>query len=256
MSCVEIDLAGVDTRPTGFCVLRGMDADGQYHYLEELYPDYMVYQKSTKDGSKLYKQEYSLKDGKVEINGNPVEVSRKVDYTPVANGVHRLKFNNNSKEVKTMIEDAKCPDCVKIVDGLIANGRFTEAQRPELEALSKTVLESIAKPEVKEVTIEKVIEVNKISDEDKAALASYRKQLKENRDKLIQKIQDNTEKAISVEELNVMSDATLEKLVVATAKKVEEVTDYSIMSVVNANRGFDEDDEPLYPIGVVMQTKK
>ena len=27
MSCVGIDLAGVDTRPTGFCVLRGMDAE-------------------------------------------------------------------------------------------------------------------------------------------------------------------------------------------------------------------------------------
>jgi hypothetical protein len=72
-----------------------------YHYLEELYPSYLIYTESDSEGSKMFKQDYKIDGGNVSFVGTPVEVHRKVEY--VVNSVTRTKFSiNESKEDKKM----------------------------------------------------------------------------------------------------------------------------------------------------------
>jgi hypothetical protein len=163
-------------------------------------------------------------------------------------------FNTNliKKEVK-MADKTACAPCVKEkVNQLIANsqGKYTEDDREMLETLSEELLDKVAQPIEKEVIkeVEKKIEVNKLTPEDQAALDFGKRQLKERREGLIQKIQANTEQGIWAEDdLKVMPDALLEKL--AKSVKKEEVVDYSLGGT-GFNTNISNMVEPLYPAGI------
>jgi hypothetical protein len=241
--------------------LDAMDNQDSMHFLQDVFESYVVYEVRLRiGGSHMYKQNYTFNNGVFELKDTPTEVTKKIEFVEVhsAPKLTRGKFNTNvKKEVNTMGETSKCPECVKIVNDLIANKRFTEEQRPELEALSKPVLEAISKQEVKEVVreVEKIIEVNKLTPEQSADIAYVQKLRQEKRTSLIKGIQANTAKDLwSDAELAAMSDATLEKMAASVTKKEEEeVNSYSVIGArmeTNAQAG---DDEPLYPAGVTIE---
>jgi len=201
--------------------LRDKDKEGVYHYLEEMYDDSLIFSKSTKSGTTMYKQGYSFESGKIELSGNPVEVHRKVEY------VTNLSINNFKKE-DTMSKN-ECPKCAEKVNALILNKEsgFAEGDREWLSTLTEPQLDKVA-PKVIEKVVEKTVEVevNKLTDAQKAALAYGEKQLKERREKMIKGIQANTDKVWADEKLAKMDEETLESIYKSVVR--EEITDYSL----------------------------
>ncbi len=226
-----------------YTALRGLDSDTKYHYIEELYDSELIYNESSKEGTKMYKRSYKFESGKIEFTGDPVEVHKKVEYV-------NTNVKLNQKEVKMAQE---CSPCIKKkVDELIANsqGKYTEDDREMLETLNEALLDKMATPIVKEV--EKKVEVNALSDEDKAALAAYRKILKEKRDNLIAEIQTNAKDIWPVEKLNGMDDDTLERVANSVRK---EVVDYSVAGGGIPRKKADGGVKPLMPT-IFEETKK
>ena len=232
-----------DIRSMMYDKLRSMevpDVDGRvriYYYIQELYPTYVIYAKEGDNSNVLYKQSYKIESGKVEFEGNAVMVERKVDY---------IEVNENKSVFKKEVKMAKndCPECLKKVDALIANkdSKFEEADREWLLDQDEATLDKLA-PVIVEKTVEKTVEVNKLSDEDKAALAFGRKQLKERRDGMIKTIQANTEKDLWSEEvLGKMDDETLER-VFKSVKKEEEVSVIGDYSLFGAGRQTTDSEE-------------
>lgn len=226
-----------------YSTLNGLNKEGSYHYLEEMYDDELIYNKSSDGGTTMYKQSYKFESGKIEFVGEPIEVHKKVEY--VTNNLTNFK-----KEVKMANE---CAPCIKKkVDDLIANsqGRWTEDDREMLQTLSEAMLDKIAKPVEKEVV--KTVEVNKLTADDQAALEYGKKQLKERREGFVKSILDNTEKGTwSEDKLKSMDDETLESI--SKSIKREEVVDYSLGAPV-VYAGKDEI-EPM-TFGVNTETKK
>jgi hypothetical protein len=234
--------------------LRSLDVH-VYNYLEELYDDYLIYSQSGKEETKMYKQAYKLESGKIEFVGAPVEVHRKVEYV-VNSGLTRTKFNVNSNLKKEVKMASDCTPCIKKkVDELIANsqGRWTEEDRAMLETLNETQLDKMKPVEVTK-EVEKVVTVNAMSDEDKAALAAYRAEQKAKRDTLISDIQANSSKELWPSEvLNGMSDEILKKLF--SSVKREEVVNYSLQGEVVVNKNNNAP-KPLAPTGIKFKTTK
>jgi hypothetical protein len=179
-----------------------------------------------------------------------------VDSTDGGGTIINESINLKPKEDSHMADTIVCTPCVKKkVDELIANEhtQFTEEDRERLEAFDEAFLGKLA-PEVVEVVRE--VEVNVLSDEDKAALADYKQQKKEKRDALIKTIQDNSmEGAWTVETLESMKDEVLTNIV-GLIKPAEErrIVDYSAQSgrVIKINECKEE---PLLPTGVKYKTK-
>ena len=240
--------------------IDSMDSENSIHFLQEVYPDFLVYEARLRvGGTKMYKQGYQFNGGALELTGNPEEVRKKVEYVALAesSGRRRTKVNNTNKEVIIMAENAeKCTPCVeKRVNDLIANsqGKFVEADREWLEALSEDQLEKMKPTEItKEVTKEVIKEVNVLSDEDKAALADYKRQLKETHDALVKEIQDNSEAGTwTPEELNAMNDSVLKRIAGILRKDAE--VDYSVNSVQSIQSNASKE-RPLPPTGIRFKT--
>jgi len=166
----------------------------------------------------------------------------------------KLSTNVKEKEVTKMAENVvKCTPCVeKKVNELIANsqGKFTEDDREWLISLDETRLDKLTPTVIEK---EKVVEVNVLSDDDKNALAAYKQQLKEKREKLIQTITTNAKDIWTVDVLNEMDDDKLERL--SRSVKREEVTDYSMNAPSFNATSATAKIEPLYPVGFNV-TKK
>lgn len=231
-----------------YATLQGMNKNDAYHYLEEMYDGNLIYSKSTKEGVKMYKQDYTFESGKIELVGDPVEVRRKVDYV--------VNINNNQKKEVKMAES--CTPCVKKkVDELIANsqGRWTEDNRVFLETLEETVLDKLV-PQVitKEVIKEKEVQVNVLSKEDQDALTAYKAEQKAKREQLIKDIQANSSKELWPDEaLNGMDDKTLKR--VFDSVKKEDI-DYSINGAATVVVKASDEIEPLPPTGIKFNEPK
>jgi len=228
-----------------YAALRGLESNESYSYLEEMFDTYVVYSKSSKEGTKMYKQNYSYESGKIELTGNPVEVHRKVEY--VTNNL-----STNKKEVKMSKE---CAPCIKEkVDALIANsqGRWTENDREFLQTLSEDQLEKMKPIEVvKEV--EKKVEVNKLTPQQEADLAFVANMRAERKRTMISEIQANTEQGTWTEEgLNKMDDDTLVRVHKSVQKKeTHQVVDYSLGAGAPIINGGEE--EILTPAGIDIE---
>lgn len=215
--------------------INGMDSEDAYHSLEEVYDDYLVYSVYYRIGeSKMYKQDYTINGGNVDLVNDPVEVRRKVEFVNANVTMKRTQINNNLKqEDKTMSAKNGCVACLDKMNALIANAEsgFVEADRSWLEVLSEDALDKIT-PKVieREKIVEKTVEVNKLSEEDKAILAYGRKQMKERKDKMIEAIKANTAEGVWDDAtLNAMGEDTLERVFLSVNK--EEKHDFSL----NAN---------------------
>lgn len=246
--------------------LSSMDTSDKYHYLEELYDDYLIYCVRGQDsGEKMFKQEYSISDDDVvELIGNPTQVRKQVDVMYVANTAQKNKFNRKNKEVSTMADDAKKPcsgQCMEKVIAIINSNKtnFTEADREWLLVQEETVLDKLMPKDpvvVNSKKEEKPETVQVLSDEDKADLAWAKQQRKEKHRKLIEGIQANVAKDTWTDvELNSMNDNILEKIFSSVKKEEVELVDYSLNGgkrIVDNSNDF----EPLYPAGIEMETKK
>jgi len=243
--CSNADASFRERMDAAYTVLRALETKDTYCYLEEMYDSYLVYVKSSKEGTKMYKQDYTYESGKIELVGNPVEVHRKVEY--VTNNL-----STNKKEVKMSKE---CAPCIKEkVDALIANsqGRWTEDDREFLQTLSEDQLEKMKPIEVvKEV--EREVEVNKLTPQQEADLAFVANMRAERKRTMISEIQANTEQGTWTEEgLNKMDDDTLVRVHKSVQKKeTHQVVDYSLGAGAPIINGGEE--EILTPAGIDIE---
>ena len=208
----------------------------------------------------------SLKDGcgiraneESEKETNDIQSSQETGEA----GIEEENTNNNNSNFKQkeVIMANECSPCVKTkVDNLIANsqGKYTEDDREMLQALSEALLDKITEPVVKEVEKEviKEVQVNVLSKEDAAALAAYKRQLKEKRDRMIADIQANAKEIWPEETLKAMDDNTLERVLLSVRKKEEEVVDYSLGGGAVPRPVRKNKVAPLYPVGMSVGTKK
>jgi hypothetical protein len=232
--------------------LRGLDKNENYHYLEEMYDDSLIYSKSSKEGVKMYKQSYKYESGKIELVGDSVEVRRKVDYV--------INASINFKKEDTKMSENKCPKCVEKINALLANKEsgFVEADREWLDTLTESALDKIT-PKVieKEKIVEKTVEVNKLTPEQTADLAFLAKQRADKRAEMIQGIQANTSKELWPDDvLKGMSEDNLQRLS-NSVKKVEE-GNYILQGgvVLSANVSGMGEIESLAPTGVEFEDEK
>ena len=168
--------------------------------------------------------------------------------------ITRTKFNNLKPKEVNMAND--CLPCIKQkVDALIIQGRWTEDDRDFLQTFSETQLDRLAPIEVEKIiekVVEKEVQVNVLSDEEKTAIAEYHRQKKEKHDAMIQTIQKNSKEGDwTVEELEGMNENMLAKIVALAERK--EVVDYSLGG--GSARGNNESKEaPMPPTGVKFIT--
>ena len=256
---IELNRQGIATRAIGnyadagykekldavYSAFRAVDGDDSYSYLEEMFDSYVIFSKSSKGATKMYRQDYSFESGTLELTGNPVEVHRKVEYVT----------NNLSINQKEVNMSKECAPCIKEkVDALIANKQsgWTEDDREALQNLTEAQLDKLKPVEiVKEV--EKTIEVNKLTPQQEADLAFVANMRAEKKRGMISGIQANTSKELWPDEvLNGMDDANLER--VFKSVKKEEVVDYSLGGEVPIRTNAGE--EPMLPPMVEETPKK
>jgi len=167
----------------------------------------------------------------------------------------KVNININPKEVIKMAENVVCPPCIKTkVDALLANkqGKFTEDDRPWMETLSEPQLDKLV-PTV--IEVEKTVEVNVLSDEDKQIIADYKRQKAEKRTLMVQTIQTNLGKETWTDDvLATMKDDVLEKVVGLVNKK--KVVDYSLNGGGSNLQENECKEEPLPPTGIKFKTNK
>ena len=157
-----------------------------------------------------------------------------------------------------------CKPCIKKkVDALIAHEskRWTEEDREFLEGLEEARLdkmtpivnevEKIVEKEVEKI-VEKEVQVNALTDDDKAALAFGKTQLKEQRETVVKGILANT-KDVWTEELLKSKDLEDLKRIRSSIKK-EVVTDYSLLGGQSINVN-DSKETPLMPPNIKFVTK-
>jgi hypothetical protein len=203
----------------------------------------------------MYKQSYKIESGKIEFVGSAVEVHKNVEYV-VNRKMTRTKFSINNKQEDVNMKN-ECPKCVEKINALIANKEsgFVEVDREWLDTLTEAALDKVT-PKVieKEKIVEKTVEVNVMSADDKAALAAYRKEQKDKKDAVIKQIMDNSEQGSwTAEELGAMKDDVLAKIAGLVQK--EEKYDFSVNAggFVNTNSGKEE---AMAPTGIEFETVK
>lgn len=118
-------------------------------YLVEVYDDYTVYELSTADGYKLWKQGYEVDDDQVKLTGAAEEVVREVNFVPVSN--ESAGEDTGKVNVNVQSEGDNNMDKITLVDALIANEMtdWAETDKEMLLALNEDVLKRMApKPPV------------------------------------------------------------------------------------------------------------
>lgn len=211
--------------------LYSQDTDGTGHYLMEVYDDRIVYELYTNGGSTLYQQGYEIDDANnINFTGTKTEVRRKVEYITMSMQRTKKPIINN-KEGGSEMENEKEPCCEKKVIALIANkaSRFTEDDKEWLLTQSADVLEKLF-PVVEEAEPTPQVNKNEVIDAYKQSLKTIedytalmpedmRNQITagvalytKGRETKIQSILDNKKDVWVKEDLEVMNDATLQKV--------------------------------------------
>ncbi len=225
--------------------LRDLNTEGVYHYVEDVFDNYIVYSKwADSGGETLYKQGYTMDDNNnITFDGGASEVRKNVEY--VTNKMRRAKpVNNNNKGGKMRTNENVC--CEAKVDELIAN-KQTHWMPKDREWLLTQDEATIAKmspmePGKVEQSTEE-IQANKdqvIADYNagkkttddytkdmpeamKAEVEGGVKLYKEHRETLVKGIMDNTTDVWEKDALNAMDDKTLENV----SKSIKQPADYS-----------------------------
>jgi len=241
-----------------------MDTDDSYHYIEEVFSDFIVYRKRIFDGGgeTLYRQEYSIDaNGNVAFSGLASEVKKKVEYVTMK--MVRTTISNNKNEGGQKMSIEKTPCCEAKVDALIANKalHWTAEDREWLLSQKENAIDKMFPKEGPgvepiQVNAEEVITTFKATlktpadflalmpEEMKAEVEKGIEAYKANRDALVQGIMDNAEKDVWTKEaLEALSDEVLERV----SKSIKKPANYSgaASPTVHAEEG-----EMLLPPGV------
>ena len=148
------------------------------NFVRAVFDNYFVYQQRElkSDGTEentLYKQPYSMTDGALEIEGEPVEVMEQVKYRPVANEGNPIKNSEGGNEMGDKMEKKCCPEKV---DALITNEAtaWTEDDREWLESLNEDQIDKMeTTTQVNEPEPEPEPEIDPEPTNQEVTLASY-----------------------------------------------------------------------------------
>lgn len=244
-------LEGMDQRRT---IDRG---PFKYHYLSETFSNYFVYEEESEEGSKLFRQSYTVNaDDQIVVSDDKTQVQKKVEYVPI---------QNNAKKENTMADKNKkcCPDRVA---SLIANEATTytaedsewlltlnEDQLGKLETNAKGATmpdcgpdgkgpngvmpcKKVAKANEDDPT-KGVVKTNAAQDwktfmdsapaEFRAVINAGTRALDAKRTELMTKIKANALNTFTDEEMKVMPDVVLEKLAAVAAVPETRLPNYS-----------------------------
>jgi len=137
------------------------------HYIKNVYDDHFIYEQSTADGVKLFKQKFKFDGDEIQMNGEPKEVKEDVRYLDISH--QNIGGEKNMDKIK------------EIVNTLIANEKtsFNEDNREWLMTLDECKLKAlepkvqeIKHPEDKEIDVFIAKESSPFSDKDKDFLKS------------------------------------------------------------------------------------
>jgi hypothetical protein len=255
--------------------LDAMDTDLRMHFLQEVYPEYFVYEvRSREGGAKMYKRNYSVNNsGEVEFSTDePTEVRKQVSFVPLKEGDIVLTRDNSNvklkKEVNTMSDQKPC--CEDMVDALIANAKskFVAEDKEWLMTLKEDQLAKLVQNEVEEekppkkeettpqLNAEQVKQIMKDSiktEEDFLELVpeNYRESFgsglklhKEQKAKMVQAIIANTKKDLWTEDLlNAKDMDELQRLY--DSIQIDEPVNYSLQDVGGVTTHASSEIEPM-----------
>jgi len=250
-----------------------MDTDDTYHFIEEVYSDYIVYRKRIFDGGgeTLYRQDYSIDDqGNILFNGMATEVRKKVEYVTMK--MVRTTISNNKNEGGQNMSEESKPCCEAKVDALIANkdSKFEAKDREWLLGLNEQQLEKLtpSEPEVQANAAE-AIETFKSTlrtEEDfmgimpESMAARFREGITAydaKREALVQGILDNADKDIWTKEaLEALSDEVLEGISKSVSKKPANYAGQGTPATHSSNGGGDGKEAKMIPAHILAQKKK
>ncbi len=138
--------------------LRKQPNSNTYHYLEETYDDYFIYEVEDEKGSRrYYKQKYTVDSEKDEVIflDDPIEVKKVTEYKPIT--------DNEKEVIMPDKEEKKC--CEELIDSLVANEKtqFTDEDKVWLADMTQDQLEKLVpvvneKPEEEETKPEAVVD--------------------------------------------------------------------------------------------------
>jgi hypothetical protein len=241
------------------------DKSGIYHYLEEAYDTFLIYEKYGDGEEKYYKQGYQIAvDGSgATFVGDPVEVEKKVTFENVIQA-NNLFIRTKIPKTKSMSDETKCTPCIeKKATDLIANKatKFTEADRGWLETFEEVQLDRMFPTEAEIVIVDNKLTpeemlkageemmktdvvkgsamvakakammklaTNQLSAEDQASLDFGKRVLAARKAEMTKGIQANTVAGTwSDEDLVAMSESMLEKVYKSVVKEDLPV-DYSL----------------------------
>ena len=111
--------------------LRGAVTNDDDVWASDVYDDWFVYYRN----NDMFKQSYIIKDGKAVFEGLPMPVEKVISYEEVK------LITQNKEGDQTM-------DKQKMVDNLIANGKWSEDDKPFLMGLEEDKLAKMEAPEV------------------------------------------------------------------------------------------------------------
>lgn len=242
--------------------LDSMDSGSVYHFLEELYEDYVIYVRRNSEDSttQMFRQSYSYKNGTVELEGDPVQVVRKIEYETISTNKFKRNRPINNKNGKVMEKE-------KLIEELIANSqsKFTNCDREWLSSLSVNQLQDLM-PKKEEKKEEPKLDVNsalaylktqELKDEDVLSLLSdnakqayqtgmelYKKQ----REELEKKVLANST-SFKEEELKEMDYGLLKKIA-DSFKEPGNYAGFAAGGQIEINDGLldEDDDDVLVPV--------
>jgi hypothetical protein len=201
------------------------------HFVRAVFSDYFVYQQRELgvDGmeeNKLYKQSYSMTDGTLEAEGEPIEVMEEVKYKPLANnGSHPISNSKGGKNMGDKIEKECCPEKV---EALIADEEtaWTEDDREWLLSLNEDQIDKIevtvtvnepdpepdpeADPEPSEEEVTLASYLNSAPPEIRAVLNEGMKAMDEKRQSLMNKVINHEGNTFTEEQLKKMDTEMLQ----------------------------------------------
>jgi len=147
----ETELSHDDLRGQLQRIVDGLDepprqTEGVYNYIEEVFDSYFIFREVRPgESDRLFKQDYEVVDGEVNIKGQPKEVSLKTEYVeleqvPASPEDNNDKGKEGNEDMKEVTKDRKDK-----VEALIANEQvtFCEADREFLEGMPDEQFEKI-----------------------------------------------------------------------------------------------------------------
>lgn len=218
------------------------------NFVRAVFTDSFVYSQEHRDtnppANRLLKQEYTIEDGTLSLEGDPVEVVEDIRYKPKNNVIELAKQKTNTKENKTMAKtNEKQPCCEKRVTALITNEKsvFTEDDREWLQAMNEEQIEKLEstvvisneenelKPKESKVEPKQNSAEQEWQDFMAKAPAQYREminqglqQLDKKRAELMTKITNSEGNVLTEEQLKAMDIVVLESVAaLIPEKKVE-----------------------------------